>query len=519
VGLILEIVSSSAEHRPSVTRKVFGPAGGTIGRATHSDWVLPNNKVSSRHAKITCENSTFFIEDTSRNGIYLNSPDNRLELGQRHPLKAGDRLLVEPYEILVSITSDRDDTRRRPIVAAAKDAGDPFKLDDLFGRAPLDSPPPATPGLFEPLPESNQDAVVDPLILLGAAPKAAAPPNAPSVARDLELGNPLDAHFRPPAVVVPPVAALAPTPAVVPAGPPVLIPDNYDPLAPDTRSVPPEVLEALAHAAPAAAPAMPIPDFPALDFALPLVVDADPAPAVVAPVAPAVPPVPSVPPASHAPPVPVEAPGPRPAGAMAAASTTPVSADLAGVLAAAGLGNVAVTPELAEQFGQILRVVVQGVMDVMRSRQQVKDEFRMRMTYFMPVDNNPLKFSANADDALHNLLVKRNEAYLGPVEAFEEAFDDLRKHQLAVLAGMRVAFESTLAEFDPDRLQEDFDRQLKKSAVFSVGAKMKYWDLFRERREEIDKDPEESFRSLFGEAFTRAYDAQLKRLKDEHGRR
>jgi len=195
-----------------------------------------------------------------------------------------------------------------------------------------------------------------------------------------------------------------------------------------------------------------------------------------------------------------------------------VSADLAGVLAAAGLGNVPVTPELAEQFGEILRVVVQGVMDVMRSRQQVKDEFRMRMTYFMPVDNNPLKFSANADDALHNLLVKRNEAYLGPVEAFEEAFDDLRNHQLAVLAGMRVAFECTLAEFDPDRLQEEFDRQLKKSAVFSVGAKLRYWDLFRDRRAEIDRDPEESFRRLFGEAFTKAYDAQLKRLKDEHGR-
>ena len=76
----------------------------------------------------------------------------------------------------------------------------------------------------------------------------------------------------------------------------------------------------------------------------------------------------------------------------------------------------------------------------------------MEMTHFRPADNNPLKFSANVDDALHNLLVKRNAAYLGPVEAFEDAFDDLRDHQLAMLAGMRVAFDSMLAEFDPDRL-------------------------------------------------------------------
>ena len=134
------------------------------------------------------------------------------------------------------------------------------------------------------------------------------------------------------------------------------------------------------------------------------------------------------------------------------------------MLAGAGLDPANVTPELARTFGQILRVVVSGVMDVMRSRQQIKDEFRMRMTRFRPAENNPLKFSANVDDALHNLLVKRNPAYLGPVEAFEDAFDDLRNHQIAMLAGMRVAFESMLAEFDPDRLQQEFDRQLGKGS-------------------------------------------------------
>ena len=144
--------------------------------------------------------------------------------------------------------------------------------------------------------------------------------------------------------------------------------------------------------------------------------------------------------------------------------------DLAAVLAGAGLENVAVTPELARSFGQILRVVVGGVMDILQARQRIKSEFRMGMTTFKPADNNPLKFSANVDDALHNLLVKRNAAYLGPVEAFEDAFDDVRNHQMAMLAGVRVAFEAMLAEFDPERLQEEFDRQLKKGRA-AVGAR------------------------------------------------
>jgi type VI secretion system protein len=183
--------------------------------------------------------------------------------------------------------------------------------------------------------------------------------------------------------------------------------------------------------------------------------------------------------------------------------------DLALVLAGAGLDQVEVTEDLARSFGQILRVVVAGVMDVLRSRQQIKDEFRMRMTHFRPADNNPLKFSANVDDALHNLLVKRNAAYLGPVDAFEDAFADLRNHQIAMLAGMRVAFEFMLSEFDPDHLQERFDRQVKKGSLLSVPAKLRYWDLYREWREDIVKDPEASFRKLFGEA----YEEQLRQLK------
>jgi type VI secretion system FHA domain protein len=137
----------------------------------------------------------------------------------------------------------------------------------------------------------------------------------------------------------------------------------------------------------------------------------------------------------------------------------------------------------------------------------------MRQTVFRPADNNPLKFSANVDDALHNLLVKRNAAYLGAVDAFADAFDDLRDHQLAMLAGMRVAFESMLADFDADRLQEDFDRQIGKVALQLMPAKMRYWDLYREKRHEMTKDPEAAFARLFGEEFARAYEEQFRELR------
>ena len=67
-----------------------------------------------------------------------------------------------------------------------------------------------------------------------------------------------------------------------------------------------------------------------------------------------------------------------------------------------------------------------------------------------------------------------------PVEAFADAFEDLKHHQLAMLEGMRMAFDAMLAEFDPDRLQEQFDRQLSKGSLISMPAKLRYWDLYRD---------------------------------------
>jgi type VI secretion system FHA domain protein len=489
VILILEVTSPQS-NKAGASRQSFSHEGGTIGRETDNSWVLPHSKVSGHHAVITYRQSVFYIEDTSRNGVCLNSSRNRLVHGQPYPLEAGDRILIDPYEITVSISGEQGEaTARQPgnlSRAATLDSPfDPFAHDDPFAPQPA-----ASPLLEADAPVDSLAAEeLDPLELLNLGKKPPAPRKVPT-ARDLERGSPLDGYFRPPAVVSTPPSAPAPRADAM------TIPQGYDPLAPDEPTPP---------------PAPPPPAFTPTPPRIRVRVPEPPADDVVPPTPP-----PSLPPG----PAPRAEPPEPPRALQPEASRDAVRADasvdrtdlaaLAGVLRGAGLDPADVTPELAETFGRIIRVVVAGVMDVLRSRQQIKDEFRMRMTRFRPAENNPLKFSANVDDALHNLLVKRNPAYLGPVEAFDDAFADLRKHQIAMLAGMRVAFESMLAEFDPERLQQEFDRQLNKGLV---PAKLRYWDLFRERRDEIVKDPDASFRRLFGEEFARAYEEQLKQLK------
>lgn len=216
------------------------------------------------------------------------------------------------------------------------------------------------------------------------------------------------------------------------------------------------------------------------------------------------------------------APAPQPM--TPATPPAPVAASPAGggapdLLRALGLDPAQVDPTVQQQLGAILRIAAQGLVDVLKSRAEVKNTFRLPMTIVRPVENNPLKFSMNAEDALYNLFVKRNPGYLGPVDAFEEGFQDVAFHQAAVLAGIRAAFNSMLAKFHPTQLEELYERKVRRTSMLGVGARGKYWELYRERFEEIDRDREAHFQLLFGEEFARAYEEHLQKLTAEARRR
>src|SRR6202035_6138529 len=154
-----------------------------------------------------------------------------------------------------------------------------------------------------------------------------------------------------------------------------------------------------------------------------------------------------------------------------------------------------------------LFIVVQGTIDALRARDEVKSQFRLAVTRVRDRDNNPLSFSVDAADAINSLLSRRSTGYLPPLEAFQRAFDDIRAHQIAMLAGMRAGFESLLARFDPEQLQEEFDKRAKRSGVLGVG-KPKYWDLYSDHFAGLRGDRDDAFRRLFGEEFALAYEKQ-----------
>jgi predicted component of type VI protein secretion system len=203
------------------------------------------------------------------------------------------------------------------------------------------------------------------------------------------------------------------------------------------------------------------------------------------------------------PPVPAAVP---PAGLGTIDPLAALGRDAAPVMAAADSATY-------QQFEDVARLAVQGLLEVLRSRTQVKNSFRLPATSIKPVENNPLKFAPTAEDAFHKLFVRRNPGDLDPLDAFREGFDDVTFHQTAVLAGIRAGFNALLAALHPQKLEEVYERKRKRTAMLPLGNnKTKYWEMYCAQFEEIDRDREAHFQLLFGEEFARAYDEHMQKV-------
>ena len=186
--------------------------------------------------------------------------------------------------------------------------------------------------------------------------------------------------------------------------------------------------------------------------------------------------------------------------------------DVAAFLRAAGLDPQSFPPEMAPVLGQIVRLVAQGMIDVLGARAQFRSQFHLPLTRVRASQNNPLKFAPTAQEALTAMFHTRARGYLQPLEAFEDAFDDIRFHLLATLAGMRAGLESMLKRLDPKRLQQLSDRRYP-GFLARFGAKRRYWDRYVDLFEETTGNAATVFQQTYGEEFSSAYEQQLEELK------
>ena len=507
----------------------FGPEGGTIGRASTNTLVLedPDRTVSRVHAQIVCRGGVFFIVDRGSNPMLCNG--RSLGAGNEVLMADGDRLVIGGFELKVEAQQSSgsaalagnslgDDPRllgATPNAAAQDD--DPF-ADLLAGLgAPASPVPAAAPSLssspsadsllfanpLESGPSRSGPATADPFAdLLGPASgaRSGAVSGSSSAGRSTGALDDFSDLGMQPAGKAAGIDDLFGTGGGL-GGDPLAMSPLADPLLqPNTASDADPFAALQCRARAIAAPRSDHVQIGNFGY---------------------VPPV-AVVPASL--PVPMPVPVRVKAGAPQfddqtgrATGTTTSDAELLAALLR-GLGGLhkeplALTPELMERIGIILRSATEGTLQLLLARQELKREVRAEVTMIASQANNPLKFSPTVEVALAHLLGDGVRGFMPPEVAMRDAFDDLRAHQFGVMVGMRAALAHVIGRFTPEELEKKIAAKSALDSLFSANRKAKLWDQFVALYGGIAAEAEDDFHSLFGKAFLEAYEAQMARLK------
>jgi type VI secretion system protein len=542
----------------------------TIGRGQENDVVLPDpdRQISKNHCAIEDQNGNVVVIDFSTNGTFLNY--GKVPLGRvPTPLNDGDVLTMGSYEMVVAISTGRADPLRDlappvddgPVSHGRADAAPDLMdllndhsskrvdfLDDLMGAEPPRGP--STVMREDPIDELDlphlKDAedpilgrILDPMDdVTGASVRYNSPSltdgYSPAGRKPSVIPDDWDEDFLSPSPK--PAAGGRPPsdPFAMPAPPPrnaqVLPPDAFDDLlAPEPAAPPPAAHPPAAQPAPPVAPlplstasVVPRPPRPrtpaeaAADAASPFAAAVPPG--RLTSVVPPPPVTPAPPPAAPVAAPPVSAPPPRPAPAAPAAPLTAAQTDaLRAFFEGAGAEDLVIPEaEMAAtmaRLGLVVRILIEGMRDILMTRASIKGEFRMERTQISAGGNNPLKFAFSPEHAVEMILRPKAKGYMDAPTAVKEALDDIKAHEVAMVTGMEAAIKDVLARLDPAVLAV----RVGGGGLGSLlgGKKARLWEEYEKLYGTIAGEAENDFHEFFAKAFAKAYQDQLTKLDRE----
>ena len=160
--------------------------------------------------------------------------------------------------------------------------------------------------------------------------------------------------------------------------------------------------------------------------------------------------------------------------------------------------------------GIMVRAAVEGVMMLLLARAEARKELGAEPDN--TAADNPLTSMASPAEVIA-FLFDPNRPAIGdtdPVQAFGDACADLRAHQVALLAGMRAAVQSALQRIDPKKIEREHGVNL---GGLNLTRKSKLWDIAVAQHEQLTRETEENFSTIFGREILAAYTAQLRKMR------
>ncbi|MFO7642765.1 MAG: type VI secretion system-associated FHA domain protein TagH [Desulfosarcina sp.] len=471
--LILKVTAHQNQRLPKPQVAEFNSKGGSIGRRSDNDLVLLSDSVSRRHAFIRYENGSFYYDDDSTNGTIVRNR-NRVLNRSRIQLEDGDVLEIGDFEVYVAIS------KRAP---ASLSSGSQF-------QGGVDT------AMFKLLDEER-----DEIDLFN--PKENSESSGPdwgkrSISRS-------DDDFQGFANATPIENAFVPPEFEQETDEGSLPPDGFSPedLFSDEPAngswIPKETKNSRISTGPrpskngsTAGENFGPPDSPVTDHDLssPIKVQKFP------------------PSEKERPPLKPAADRPMSTG-KTAEDMFACFLEGAGLEADKILFEKTDRSELMRAMGAIFREMTTGLCTALRGRREQKSELRLAMTAIRPANNNPFKFSPTLEDALKLLIRQNRPGFINGAEAVREGFEDLMNDQVAINAGVQAALLEALEKFDPRHFLESQSKGL------GFKKKAQSWNDYERAYHNLCSEVVDTF---FGDAFVRAYEEQIERLRTQRGK-
>lgn len=474
-----------------------------IGRSSDADWQIedPDMFVSRAHCRITAEEDGYFVTDTSSSGLFIDDAGSPLGSGNAARLRHGMRLRLGDYVVAVELQPSAQPAPQKPhpsrtsapqpSQAAASRVPVGMGTDDFFSLKTDEEPqrprPAELPNPFEQpeagafrahergdKSERSSPAFDDPFSL-----DPVATPVANGHADDAKNGTSAYAD---------------------PFGFAVVDPQPAKPQPPHR----PEQTDAAFGLPPPLSPEKPHPvDLPVSELpARPANKDSEPAPWDVPPRRADAPPPP--PPSLRA--------RERLNAAQPAAAAPSESALRAAFLRGIGLdqGETSSRDPVAEmeKFGREYRLMLEGLMQLLRKRAEEKGNARIEQTVVGSSEVNPLKFLPTVDDVLATILAERSPGFLAGEPAIADAIRDLAHHHVRAWRGLQGALRHMIDRFDPVALEEELKSSSSIETLLAGGRGAKLWDLYKKRHRDIAVSAETRFMGEIGADFRNAYEEE-----------
>ena len=464
--LTLRVIS---DNRTALTNQgvfLVRANGALIGRSETCDVVLvdPDKVISSQHAEIRLESSKFVITDHSTNGLFINNESSPVGRGVSRDLCSGTQIAIGDYIMIVEI-----EAATAPDIPLSSDLnGDPELLNAGFDPLASGAPPPADASQASALLDIPQGIEIETSESLtlnddwGEQPSAGSSPDE----ADWSMGSTGVDHGN--SVSDPFVAPESTLDANLPKSPgseetgSTGIPEDWmldeasatsgeaSASAPDISSAQPEQ---------SAEPSPSETDVEAIETDREWISDAS-------------------------------------------SAESPYSAENA--------QNPAIDDQRAaasETFTALEELLLQGLMDLLAARAELKNEFRMDRTIIRTVENNPLKFAPNIEVAKSLLSSGEGSAYLSTDQAVNESFSDIKHHQLALMIGMREALQKLAERINPQNFEQSSNGSGLGKLVGSDDKRA--WQAYKEFYRTRVVEADDLFDELFGRALSDAYQAAV----------